>query len=138
MSLWPRPADETPPPDADEITREVHAFGRGRLPAWEAAYLDYHRRRYQGTLRLLPRGEGRRPLDVGSFPGHLSARARPAPQGPGWTPGDVDETPAPGGGQTGRARAGRTLGSTAGHRAVAERGGCVCCRPVRWRASDHT
>ena len=76
MALWPRPADETAPLDLDEISREVHAFGRGRLPDWEAGYLEYHRRRYQDTLRLLPPGEGRRLLDVGSFPGHLSALAR--------------------------------------------------------------
>src|SRR6185295_17015960 len=80
MALWPRPADETTPPDLDEISREVHAFGRGRLPDWEAGYLEYHRRRYQDTLRLLPEGQGRRLLDVGSFPGHLSALA----QGRGW------------------------------------------------------
>ena len=67
MPLWPRPPDETAPPDLDEISRAVHAFGRGRLPDWEAGYLDYHRRRYQDTLRLLPPGEGRRLLDVGSF-----------------------------------------------------------------------
>ena len=80
MALWPRPADETAPLDLDEISREVHAFGRGRLPDWEAGYLEYHRRRYQDTLRLLPPGEGRRLLDVGSFPGHLSALA----QARGW------------------------------------------------------
>jgi len=79
MALWPRLADETPPPDVAEITREVQAF-RGHLPAWEASYLEYHRQRYQDTLRLLPPGEGRRLLDVGSFPGHLSALA----QARGW------------------------------------------------------
>jgi SAM-dependent methyltransferase len=76
MALWPQPADETLPPDLDEISRAVHAFGHGRLPAWEVGYLEYHRRRYQDTLRLLPPGEGRRLLDVGSFPGHLSALAQ--------------------------------------------------------------
>ena len=75
MSLWPRPADETSPPDVADITREIHAFARGRLPDWEASYLEYHRLRYQDTLRLLPPGEGRCLLDVGSFPGHLSALA---------------------------------------------------------------
>jgi len=80
MALWPRPADESPPPDVAEITREVQAFGRCRLPDWEAGYLEYHRLRYQDTLRLLPPGEGRRLLDVGSFPGHLSALA----QARGW------------------------------------------------------
>ncbi len=80
MALWPRPADETPPLDLDAISREVDAFGRGRLPGWEAGYLEYHRRRYQDTLRLLPPGGGRRLLDVGSFPGHLSALA----QARGW------------------------------------------------------
>jgi SAM-dependent methyltransferase len=76
MALWPRPPDETAPPDLDDISREVRAFGRGRLPDWEAGYLEYHRRRYQDTLRLLPPGAGRRLLDVGSFPGHLSALAQ--------------------------------------------------------------
>ena len=50
------------------------------MPDWEAGYLEYHRLRYQDTLRLLPPGEGRRLLDVGSFPGHLSALA----QARGW------------------------------------------------------
>ena len=77
MPLWPRPADETAPPDLDEISREVHGFGRGRLPDWEAGYLEYHRRRYQDTLRLLPSGGGRRLLDVGSFPGPLGAGPGP-------------------------------------------------------------
>ena len=36
-------------------------------------YLEYHRRRYQDTLRFLPPGGGRRLLDVGSFPGHLGS-----------------------------------------------------------------
>jgi hypothetical protein len=80
MPLWPRPSNDTPPPGLDDITREVHAFGGGRLPDWEVGYLEYHRRRYQDTLRLLPPGEGRRLLDVGSFPGHLSALA----QARGW------------------------------------------------------
>jgi SAM-dependent methyltransferase len=80
MALWPSPSDAAPPPDVDQISREVQAFGRGRLADWEAGYLEYHRRRYQDTLRLLPPGEGRRLLDVGSFPGHLSALA----QARGW------------------------------------------------------
>src|SRR5262249_4272237 len=80
MPLWPRPANETPSPDVDEISHEVHVFGRGRLPDWEAGYLEYHRQRYQDTLRLLPPDEGRRLRDVGSSPGHLSALA----QGRGW------------------------------------------------------
>ena len=80
MPLWPRPSNDTPPPGLDDITREVHAFGGGRLPDWEVGYLEYHRRRYQDTLRLLPTGEGGRLLDVGSFPGHLSALA----QARGW------------------------------------------------------
>jgi SAM-dependent methyltransferase len=80
MTLWPRPAGEMPDLDLDAITREVERFAHGCLPPWEAGYIDYHRRRYQDTLRLLPPGEGRRLLDVGSFPGHLSALA----QGRGW------------------------------------------------------
>jgi hypothetical protein len=80
MTLWPRPSGETPALDLDTITREVERFARGRLLPWEAGYLDYHRRRYQDTLRLLPPGDGRRLLDVGSFPGDLSALA----QARGW------------------------------------------------------
>ena len=82
MTLWPRPGGETPALDIDldTITREVERFARGPLPSWEMGYLDYHRRRYQDTLRLLPAGDGRRLLDVGSFPGHLSALA----QARGW------------------------------------------------------
>src|SRR5262245_16157717 len=80
MAVWPRPGDEIAPPDLDEISHAVHAFAGGRLSDWEAAYLDYHRRRYQDTLRLLPPGAGRRLVDVGSFPGHLSALA----QARGW------------------------------------------------------
>jgi SAM-dependent methyltransferase len=80
MALWPRLPDPTPPPDLPAIAAEVHAFARGALAPWEAGYLDYHRRRYQDTLALLPAGHGRRLLDVGSFPGHLSALA----QARGW------------------------------------------------------
>jgi len=56
--------------------REVESFASGGLAPWEAGYLGYHRRRFQDTLRLLPEGAGRRLLDVGAFPGHLSALAR--------------------------------------------------------------
>jgi SAM-dependent methyltransferase len=80
MGLWPTPPDDAAAPELAAITREVEAFARGALPPWEAGYLDYHRRRYQDTLRLLPAGQGRRLLDVGSFPGHLSALA----QARGW------------------------------------------------------
>jgi len=76
MALWPTPPDATPPPTLEEISREVQAFAQGQLLDWEAGYLEYHRRRYQDTLRVLPPGGGRRLLDVGSFPGHLSALAR--------------------------------------------------------------
>ena len=80
MSLWPATSDAAPPLDLEAITREVYAFAGGTLLPWEAGYLEYHRRRYQDTLRLLPDGHGRRLLDVGSFPGHLSALA----QARGW------------------------------------------------------
>jgi SAM-dependent methyltransferase len=76
MGLWPAPADVAPALDLAAIRREVEAFARGGLEPWEAGYLDYHGRRYQDTLRLLPEGQGRRLLDVGSFPGHLSALAK--------------------------------------------------------------
>src|SRR5262249_28969448 len=76
MSLWPPAPGATPALDLPAISREVEAFARGSLPPWEVGYLDYHRRRYADTLRLLPDGHGRRLLDVGSFPGHLSALAR--------------------------------------------------------------
>src|SRR5437867_2823480 len=80
MALWPRPIDASPPLDLEQVTREVQAFTRGTLAPWEAGYLEYHRRRYLDTLRLLPDGQGRRLLDVGSFPGHISALA----QARGW------------------------------------------------------
>jgi SAM-dependent methyltransferase len=80
MTLWPTPPDPAPALDLAAITREVETFAGRTLPAWEAGYLEYHRRRYQDTLRLLPEGGGRRLLDVGSFPGHLSALA----QSRGW------------------------------------------------------
>jgi SAM-dependent methyltransferase len=76
MALWPAPAGAAPPLDLGAITREVEAFARGDLASWEAGYLEFHRRRYQDTLALLPEGHGRRLLDVGSFPGHLSALAQ--------------------------------------------------------------
>lgn len=76
MALWPAPPDAGPPVDLERITREVEGFARSQLPPWEAGYLEFHRRRYQDTLRLLPEGHGRRLLDIGSFPGHLSALAQ--------------------------------------------------------------
>ena len=54
MPLWPRPPDETAPPDLDEISRAVHAFGRGRLPDWEAGHLGAMR--WTGG-RATPAGE---------------------------------------------------------------------------------
>jgi 2-polyprenyl-3-methyl-5-hydroxy-6-metoxy-1,4-benzoquinol methylase len=45
--------------------------GEPLLP-WEEEYLNYHALRYQETLGVLGPGEGRRLLDVGAFPGHLS------------------------------------------------------------------
>ena len=76
MGLWPAPEGAAPPLDLGAITLEVTAFARGDLAPWEAGYLEFHRRRYQDTLALLPDGRGRRLLDVGSFPGHLSALAQ--------------------------------------------------------------
>jgi SAM-dependent methyltransferase len=76
MTLWPPAPDAHPALDLATISGEVAAFARGSLAPWEAGYLEYHRRRYRDTLRLLPEGHGRRLLDVGSFPGHLSALAR--------------------------------------------------------------
>jgi SAM-dependent methyltransferase len=42
------------------------------LPPWEQQYLDYHAARFADTLNLLGPGEGKRLLDVGAFPGHLT------------------------------------------------------------------
>jgi SAM-dependent methyltransferase len=80
VTLWPTPSEATPALDVAALTREVEDFAGGTLAPWETGYLEYHRRRYQDTLCLLPAGEGRRLLDVGSFPGHLSALA----QARGW------------------------------------------------------
>jgi SAM-dependent methyltransferase len=76
MTFWPHPTDQSPAFEVDAITREVEAFAGEPLLPWEAGYLEYHRRRYLDTLRLLPPGHGQRLLDVGSFPGHLSALAQ--------------------------------------------------------------
>jgi SAM-dependent methyltransferase len=76
MALWPEPGEAAPAFERARIEREVTAFARGALLPWEAGYLEYHGRRYQDTLRLLPEGRGRRLLDVGSFPGHLSVLAQ--------------------------------------------------------------
>jgi SAM-dependent methyltransferase len=76
MGLWPAPADAAAPWDLAAIRAAVEAFAGSPLAPWETGYLEYHGRRYQDTLRLLPEGRGRRLLDVGSFPGHLSALAR--------------------------------------------------------------
>jgi SAM-dependent methyltransferase len=75
MTLRPRPAAEYLPPAEWAITREVESFAPRGLAPWEAGYLGYHWRRFQDTVRLLPEGGGRRLLDVGAFPGHLSALA---------------------------------------------------------------
>ena len=42
------------------------------FPPWEQEYLDYHAVRFKDTLNLLRSGEGKRLLDVGAFPGHLT------------------------------------------------------------------
>jgi 2-polyprenyl-3-methyl-5-hydroxy-6-metoxy-1,4-benzoquinol methylase len=52
-------------------TKTRQLIGEPLLP-WEEEYLNYHALRYQETLAVLGPGEGRRLLDVGAFPGHLS------------------------------------------------------------------
>jgi SAM-dependent methyltransferase len=42
------------------------------LPSWELDYLNYHAARFLDTLELLGPGDGKRLLDVGAFPGHLT------------------------------------------------------------------
>lgn len=42
------------------------------LPPWEQEYLNYHTARFKDTINLLGPGEGKRLLDVGAFPGHLT------------------------------------------------------------------
>ena len=73
MALWPQPGEAVPPFDLVRIEREVAAFARDALAPWEAGYLEYHARRYQDTLRLLPEGRrgGRRLAWIGSVEGGL-------------------------------------------------------------------
>jgi 2-polyprenyl-3-methyl-5-hydroxy-6-metoxy-1,4-benzoquinol methylase len=44
----------------------------GTLTLWEREYLDFHTARFKDTLNLLGPGEGKRLLDLGAFPGHLT------------------------------------------------------------------
>ncbi|MBA4393064.1 MAG: hypothetical protein C0407_05880, partial [Desulfobacca sp.] len=46
-------------------------IGKPLLP-WEQEYLNYHAARFADTLDLLGQGEGKRLLDIGAFPGHLT------------------------------------------------------------------
>ncbi|MGA3086360.1 MAG: class I SAM-dependent methyltransferase [Thermodesulfobacteriota bacterium] len=46
------------------------------LPPWEKEYLDYHLARFVDTLDQLGRGGGKRLLDIGAFPGHLTLAAQ--------------------------------------------------------------
>jgi SAM-dependent methyltransferase len=44
----------------------------GTFFPWEKEYLDYHASRFKETINRLGPGEGKRLLDVGAFPGHLT------------------------------------------------------------------
>ena len=46
------------------------------LPPWEREYLDYHAARFVDTINQMGPGEGKRLLDVGAFPGHLTLAAQ--------------------------------------------------------------
>jgi SAM-dependent methyltransferase len=74
--LWPTPEPEFPVPSLAAIEQAIDRFSAGSMQEWERHYLQFHRRRFQDTLRLLPEGNGGHLLDVGAFPGHLSALAR--------------------------------------------------------------
>jgi SAM-dependent methyltransferase len=53
----------------------ISQYAAEPLPAWEEHYLEIHSARYLDTLALLGPGQGRRLLDVGAFPGHLTLGA---------------------------------------------------------------
>jgi SAM-dependent methyltransferase len=56
----------------EEIKELIQRGLRDDLPPWEQEYLDYHAARFAETMDLLGPGEGKRLLDVGAFPGHLT------------------------------------------------------------------
>ncbi len=61
--------------NTDELKALVKQYAGEPLLPWEEHYLDYHAARYLDTLAILGPGQGRRLLDVGAFPGHLTVAA---------------------------------------------------------------
>jgi len=60
------------PSDVTQIKNLIRQAISEPFPPWEQEYLDYHAARFVDTLDLLGPGEGKRLLDVGAFPGHLT------------------------------------------------------------------
>ena len=61
---------------AREIKELIYQKIGEPLPPWEQEYLNYHAARFADTLDQLGPGEGKRLLDVGAFPGHLTLAAQ--------------------------------------------------------------
>src|SRR4030042_3946835 len=61
--------------NTDELKALVKQYAGEPLLPWEEHYLDYHSARFLDTLAILGSGQGRRLLDVGAFPGHLTVAA---------------------------------------------------------------
>lgn len=62
--------------DPAKVIAAIAAALGDDLAPWERTYLEYHATRYAHTLALLGPGQGRRLLDVGSYPGHLAVAAQ--------------------------------------------------------------
>jgi 2-polyprenyl-3-methyl-5-hydroxy-6-metoxy-1,4-benzoquinol methylase len=61
--------------DVKSLKEVLRQYVSEPFPPWEEYYLEYHGARYLDTLAVLGPGKGRRLLDVGAFPGHLSLLA---------------------------------------------------------------
>jgi SAM-dependent methyltransferase len=61
--------------EKEDLINRIKGYAKQPLPGWEEHYLEIHAARYLDTLAFLGKGHGRRLLDVGAFPGHLSLGA---------------------------------------------------------------
>ena len=59
----------------EDLKSLIRQYADEPLLPWEEHYLDYHAARYLDTITILGPGQGRRLLDVGAFPGHLTVAA---------------------------------------------------------------
>ena len=61
--------------NANELKILVRQYAGESLLPWEEHYLEIHAPRYRDTISLWGPGPGKRLLDVGAFPGHITLLA---------------------------------------------------------------